>query len=171
MTGRSRSCRLLAALLVVGVAGGASAQNAAPREDFVPQVGQAGKDVVWVPTPDVLVDQMLRRFRRAIAAVGSKLEPCQGVCGDVAMPGPQFTPGYCAVAVLVDPEGVFQIAQRHIPLSVRQPASTLHGPGACQKDLVTMRTLVALSSLSILPVPMRPGSSAKAAEDCSCRHK
>ena len=59
MTGRSRSCRLLAALLVVGVAGGASAQNAAPREDFVPQVGQAGKDVVWVPTPDVLVDQML----------------------------------------------------------------------------------------------------------------
>jgi len=59
MTGRSRSCRLLAALLVVGVAGGASAQNAAPREDFVPQVGQAGKDVVWVPTPPELVEAML----------------------------------------------------------------------------------------------------------------
>ncbi|HYF59025.1 MAG TPA: class I SAM-dependent methyltransferase [Burkholderiaceae bacterium] len=28
--------------------------------NFVPQVGQAGKDVIWVPTPDGLVDRMLR---------------------------------------------------------------------------------------------------------------
>lgn len=27
---------------------------------FTPQVGQAGKDVIWVPTPDALVDRMLR---------------------------------------------------------------------------------------------------------------
>jgi hypothetical protein len=38
-------------------AGGAFAQAQAP--DFTPQVGQEGKDVVWVPTPQVLVDQML----------------------------------------------------------------------------------------------------------------
>lgn len=27
--------------------------------EYVPQVGQAGKDVIWVPTPDALVDRML----------------------------------------------------------------------------------------------------------------
>jgi len=30
-----------------------------PAADYKPQVGQAGKDVVWVPTPQVLVDKML----------------------------------------------------------------------------------------------------------------
>ncbi len=29
------------------------------QEGFQPQVGQAGKDVVWVPTPYVLVEKML----------------------------------------------------------------------------------------------------------------
>lgn len=31
----------------------------AQQQPFEPQVGQAGKDVVWVPTPDVLVEKML----------------------------------------------------------------------------------------------------------------
>jgi precorrin-6B methylase 2 len=30
---------------------------------YTPQVGQAGKDVVWVPTPEALVEQMLRMAR------------------------------------------------------------------------------------------------------------
>jgi SAM-dependent methyltransferase len=29
------------------------------QKDFQPQVGQAGKDVIWVPTPDEVVDRML----------------------------------------------------------------------------------------------------------------
>jgi hypothetical protein len=29
------------------------------KQQFEPQVGQAGKDVVWVPTPQQLVDKML----------------------------------------------------------------------------------------------------------------
>jgi phospholipid N-methyltransferase len=41
----------LAALLV--------ALNAAAQQRFEPQVGQAGKDVIWVPTPDEVVDRML----------------------------------------------------------------------------------------------------------------
>ena len=36
----------------------AFAQDAAKGE-FKPEVGQAGKDVVWVPTPQSLVDLML----------------------------------------------------------------------------------------------------------------
>jgi precorrin-6B methylase 2 len=48
-----RSAVLALALL----AAPALAQNTAPA--FEPEVGQAGKDVVWVPTPQVLVDKML----------------------------------------------------------------------------------------------------------------
>src|SRR5688572_24195638 len=39
----------------VGVLG--QAQPA--KEEFKPQVGQEGKDVVWVPTPQTLVNKML----------------------------------------------------------------------------------------------------------------
>lgn len=46
-----------AAFAVAGVLStGALAQQAAP---FEPTVGQAGKDVVWVPSPQALVDRML----------------------------------------------------------------------------------------------------------------
>jgi precorrin-6B methylase 2 len=37
----------------------ASAQTAATQKPFEPQVGQAGKDVVWVPTSQALVEKML----------------------------------------------------------------------------------------------------------------
>jgi hypothetical protein len=48
---------IFALLLVLATAMVAMAQDkAAP---FEPQVGQAGKDVVWVPTPQSLVDKML----------------------------------------------------------------------------------------------------------------
>lgn len=39
-----------------------SATTAAPsaaKDDYKPDVGQAGKDVIWVPTPQTLVDKML----------------------------------------------------------------------------------------------------------------
>ncbi len=35
------------------------AQAPTGQKPFEPQVGQAGKDVVWVPTPQALVDKML----------------------------------------------------------------------------------------------------------------
>src|SRR4051812_1577440 len=34
--------------------------QAAKSGEFTPQVGQAGKDVIWVPTPEELVERMLR---------------------------------------------------------------------------------------------------------------
>jgi precorrin-6B methylase 2 len=54
------SRRLAAVIAVVVLAGaGPGAQAPASQEEFVPQVGQAGKDVVWVPTPPELVETML----------------------------------------------------------------------------------------------------------------
>jgi hypothetical protein len=46
----------VAALLLVALP--AQAQQTAEKP-FEPQVGQAGKDVVWVPTPQALVEKML----------------------------------------------------------------------------------------------------------------
>ena len=37
----------------------ARAQPAAATKDYTPHIGQAGKDVVWVPTPQALVERML----------------------------------------------------------------------------------------------------------------
>lgn len=36
------------------------AQNSTPRPEFTPHVGQEGKDVIWVPTPQALVERMLQ---------------------------------------------------------------------------------------------------------------
>lgn len=47
------------ALSLVAVSAHAQATQTAPAKPFEPQVGQAGKDVVWVPTPQALVDKML----------------------------------------------------------------------------------------------------------------
>src|SRR5688572_5142685 len=52
----SRRLFLALALTLAVTAGFAQAQ---PAKEFQPEVGQAGKDVVWVPTPQSLVDKML----------------------------------------------------------------------------------------------------------------
>src|SRR6187397_2373871 len=47
------------ALAVATTLCAATAFAQAAQKPFEPQVGQAGKDVVWVPTPQVLVEKML----------------------------------------------------------------------------------------------------------------
>ena len=57
---RSQSTRWL--ILVLGIiflAAGVPAQSQQQEGEYQPQVGQAGKDVVWVPTSESLVDKML----------------------------------------------------------------------------------------------------------------
>jgi len=48
-----RLAALLAASLLVAL------PAAAQQKPYEPQIGQAGKDVIWVPTPDEVVDRML----------------------------------------------------------------------------------------------------------------
>jgi hypothetical protein len=57
----SRYARVLLIFVtsVVLAHGSAFAQAAAQTKPFEPQVGQPGKDVVWVPTPQALVEKML----------------------------------------------------------------------------------------------------------------
>jgi SAM-dependent methyltransferase len=59
---RSIAATLIAASLVLPAAAAAQQPPAKPpatQQTFEPTVGQAGKDVVWVPTPAELVDKML----------------------------------------------------------------------------------------------------------------
>ena len=48
-----------AAVLAVGLSALGMTAAAAQDKPFEPQVGQVGKDVVWVPSPDALVEKML----------------------------------------------------------------------------------------------------------------
>jgi precorrin-6B methylase 2 len=57
MTAR-RSATWLVLFLFVSILG-VAARAQQTQAPFQPEVGQAGKDVVWVPTPQVLVDKML----------------------------------------------------------------------------------------------------------------
>lgn len=52
-----RAFTALLAFSFLAAVGSARAQEA--DKSFEPRVGQAGKDVIWVPTPQVLVEQML----------------------------------------------------------------------------------------------------------------
>lgn len=51
--------RSLSVLLFYSVTIALSGQEKTQNSEFVPRVGQAGKDVIWVPTPDDLVNKML----------------------------------------------------------------------------------------------------------------
>jgi Methyltransferase domain len=53
-------CGASAAFLVFSSAQAQPKNRADCETAYKPQVGQSGKDVVWVPTPDELVDKMLR---------------------------------------------------------------------------------------------------------------
>ena len=55
----ARLTRALAALAFATLAGAAFAQAETADKPFEPTVGQEGKDVIWVPTPYVLIEKML----------------------------------------------------------------------------------------------------------------
>jgi len=57
MSVRRIASQFLSILFFSAIAVCALAQ--APRAEFTPEVGQSGKDVVWVPSPQELVDKML----------------------------------------------------------------------------------------------------------------
>ena len=51
--------RILLLSVCVSLGSASGAAHAQPAKSYEPQVGQEGKDVVWVPTPQALVDKML----------------------------------------------------------------------------------------------------------------
>ncbi len=61
---RAASAAALALACVLGAAAQAAPAAATEQQqDYEPSVGQDGKDVIWVPTPQTLVDKMLDRAK------------------------------------------------------------------------------------------------------------
>ncbi len=51
--------RVLCTAVLLTLCASAAAAQTTPQKPYEPQVGQGGKDVVWVPTPPALVERML----------------------------------------------------------------------------------------------------------------
>ncbi|HTN50531.1 MAG TPA: class I SAM-dependent methyltransferase [Burkholderiaceae bacterium] len=101
-------------MLAVAVADTAAARDRKDCErDYKPQVGQAGKDVVWVPTPDELVQRMLRMAKVTpqdivydLGAGDGKIAIAAGKLGATSV-GIEYNPDMAKLAgCLVDAEGV-----------------------------------------------------------------
>jgi SAM-dependent methyltransferase len=54
------SAALLSAAFVLSATAGAQTPAAPAQQEYTPSVGQEGKDVIWVPTPQSLVERMLQ---------------------------------------------------------------------------------------------------------------
>ncbi len=59
MTAPNRMYHLLSVMLLSALAATAHAQPQPANDQYEPRVGQEGKDVVWVPSPQALVNKML----------------------------------------------------------------------------------------------------------------
>jgi Met-10+ like-protein len=101
-------------LLTAALVGDAGARDRKECErDYKPQVGQSGKDVVWVPTPDELVQRMLRMAKVTsqdlvfdLGAGDGKIAIAAGKAGANAV-GIEYNPDMAKLAnCLVTAEGV-----------------------------------------------------------------
>ena len=103
-----------ACLLTAALVGNASARDRKECERaYKPQVGQSGKDVVWVPTPDELVQRMLRMAKVTpqdlvydLGAGDGKIAIAAGKLGATSV-GIEYNPDMAKLAsCLVTAEGV-----------------------------------------------------------------
>jgi hypothetical protein len=108
---RSTALVVIAGFVMASIA---QAQNRQSCErDYKPQVGQAGKDVVWVPTPDELVQRMLRMAKVTpqdvvydLGAGDGKIAIAAGKLGATAV-GIEYNPDMAKLAqCYVQAEGV-----------------------------------------------------------------
>jgi len=104
---------VFAALLALGSAVDAKTRAECER-DYKPQVGQAGKDVIWVPTPDELVTKMLtmakvtaRDYVVDLGAGDGKIAIAAGKQFGATALGIEYNPDMARLAqCLVQAEGV-----------------------------------------------------------------
>jgi len=153
--------RALVALFVLSLtAAQALAQQAqGASKEYVPQVGQAGKDVVWVPTPEALVDRMLR-----LAHVGAKDYVIDLGSGDgrtVIMAAQKF--GARAMGVEYNPDmvalSINHAEQAGVGDKVKFVKADIFETDFSQATVITMYLLPSLN-IKLRPkiLDMRPGT-------------
>lgn len=145
---------LAALLLALPIA--SVAQTGAPS--FTPQVGQEGKDVIWVPTPPELVDRMLK-----LAQATRKDFVVDLGAGDGRIAIAAGRMGIRALGIEYNPEMVDFANRAAAEAGVSAKASIIHGDifekDFSQATVVTMYLLTALN-LRLRPklLEMKPGT-------------
>jgi hypothetical protein len=146
----------VAALAALALALPATAQK---DKDYEPHVGQAGKDVIWVPTPDEVVERMLRM---AQVTANDYVVDLGAGDGKIAIAAAKKF-GARALGIEYNPE-MAQHAQRNVERAgVSGRARVVQGDiflyDFSQATVVTMYLLPALN-LKLRPqlLAMRPGT-------------
>ena len=127
-------------------------------EDYTPQVGQPGKDVIWVPTPDALVERMLDMAkvtpRDFVVDLGS---------GDGRTVIAAAKRGIKALGIEYNPEMVQLSIRNAEKAGVQNTAKFIHGDVfSSDFSQATVVTMYLLSSLNLKLRPtilnMKPGT-------------
>jgi hypothetical protein len=145
----------LAALLLLPLAGLAAAQPG-----FEPRVGQAGKDVIWVPTPNSLIDRMLRM---ANAGPSDKLVDLGSGDGRIAIAAARDFKVASAVGIEYNPAMVTLSNRNAVEQGVAQRVKFVQGDlfatDFSDATIVTMYLLPAINlRLRPLLLNMKPGT-------------
>ena len=132
---------------------------AVAQKPYEPQVGQAGKDVIWVPTPDEVVDRMLRMAQVTAADLVYDLGAGDGKIAIAA--AKKF--GARSVGIEYDPE-MAKHAQGNVEKAgvagkARIVRGDIFATDFSQATVVTMYLLPALN-MKLRPtiLAMRPGT-------------
>ncbi len=131
---------------------------AAQQKPYEPQVGQAGKDVIWVPTPDEVVDRMLRM---AQVTANDLVYDLGAGNGKIAIAAAKI--GARAVGIEYNPEMAKHAQGNVVAAGVQARARILQGDifatDFSQATVVTMYLLPGLN-MKLRPtiLAMRPGT-------------
>jgi hypothetical protein len=129
------------------------------KGDFEPQVGQAGKDVIWVPTPDEVVERMLRMAQTKPNDYVIDLGAGDGKIAIAA--AKKF--GATSMGVEYNPDMVKHAARNIEKAGVTGKARVIHGDiFATDFTKATVLTMYLLPALNLKLRPqilnMRPGT-------------
>jgi SAM-dependent methyltransferase len=136
---------------IIALSGAACSQTgaASKTDSYTPSVGQAGKDVVWVPTPQALVDKMLDMAqltpRDRLVDLGS---------GDGRTVITAAKRGASARGIEFNPDMV-ALAKRHAAAEGMSSRATFEHSDIFQSDF-SEATVITLFLLPALNVKLRP---------------
>ncbi len=135
----------------------ATAQVPAKKDEFTPQVGQAGKDVIWVPTPNEIVEALLDM---ANVKAGDKLVDLGAGDGRIAIAAAKR--GANATGIEYNPDMV-ALSKRNAAQAGVTKAQFVQGDifqsDFSDADVVTMYLLPALNEkLRPQLLDMKPGT-------------
>ena len=145
--------------LLTLVAASFIAATPALTQEFKPQVGQAGKDVIWVPTPDEVVDRMLNMAQATANDIVYDLGSGDGKI--VIAAAKKF--GARATGFEFNPDMV-RLSQRNAQAAGVADKATFRQADIFQSDITpaTVITMYLLPSLNLKLRPqllnMRPGT-------------